>query len=1041
MNLPKLSVKRPVTTIMCVFIVLILGFLSFSKLPIDLLPKIEYPLAVVSTNYPNVGSEEVEKFVTKIVEEAVSSVEGIESVDSTSSAGNSTVLINFKWGTDMEVASQHIREKVDMIKGYLPEDAEDPLVIKIDPNAQAIMYLSVEGKKSLSDNKTFAEDNIKNKLERISGVASANISGGAEKEVEISVSAEKLEGYGLSISYISSILAAENINLPSGNVNKGNQELIIRTMGEFKSLEEIKEISIPLKSGGIISLKDIADVTLKDKEVEEISMVNGKRCLIIAIQKQSDANTVKVSKDVIKEVKALQNQYTDMDIEIVYDSSAYINQSIDNVKSIAIQGAVLAVIVLFIFLRNIRSTLIIGTAIPISIIATFVILYFSNITINLMTLGGLAMGIGMLVDSAIVVLENIYRFIQEGHSVKDAAVKGASEVSMSVVASTLTTVVVFLPIAFTGGITEMFFKELSLTIVFSISASLVVSLTLVPMLSSKLLKVDEIAVDMKDKRKKGVFTKIGDVFEEILKKIEIRYLKILKWALGHRKSIVFLVIGVFIVSMASLATVGAEFMPQSDDGWVMMNVKLPKGSSLKDSQEITKKVEMIIEKQNEVDLINTNIGTQLGMGSSDSSNSQILVRLKPLKERTRSVQEVADSLREEVRDIAGAEIKLSSGDMNIGGSPISLEIKGDDLDTLKELGNKFEKAIASVEGTREVKSSLGDGKPEVRIKLNRKKASQYGLTAAQISNQVKMIMDGNTATRYRFQGNEVDIVVKGDERYKQSISNLENVNIETSLGISIPLNLVADVVIETGTIQIERADQIRINTITSKIYGRDLKSITMDVEKEISKIDMPDGYSYEIGGTSKEMNEAFFNLILALVLAIVLVYMILASQFESLLNPFVIMFSVPLALAGGALGLFVTRRSISVPAILGVIILAGIVVNNAIVLIDYISIRRRMGEERTEAILAAGPTRLRPIFMTTATTALGLLPMALGIGYGAEMQAPMATVVIGGLLLSTFLTLVFIPVLYTLFDDLRNKTKRRKLKKDNKEQTVTITTP
>ncbi|MCY6355130.1 efflux RND transporter permease subunit [Clostridium sp. ZS2-4] len=1030
MNLPQFSVKRPVTTIMCMLIIILFGTISLLGLSVDMFPKIELPIAIVSTSYPNVGPEEVEKLVTKPIEQAISTVEGIDNVRSRNSEGNSLIIAEFKDGTDMEFATLHMREKVDMIKGHLPDSVKAPMVMKIDPNAQAVMILGVTDKKSkdLAKLQNIVKENIQSKLERVKGVASANISGGVEEQIEIKVNEERLQGYGLSIDYISNILRGENINLPSGQVYKGNQELLARTMGEFKSIEEIKEIPIPLKTGGVITLKDVAEVNRNNKEINQISTANKENCLSLSIQKQSDANTVQVADGIKKEVENLKKAYPELDIRILMDMAEPINKSIDGVSSAAIQGGLLAILILLIFLRDIKSTLIIGTAIPISIIGTFCLLYLNNVTLNLMTLGGLSLGIGMLVDNAIVVLENIYRFVQEGYSVKEASIKGASEVTMSVVASTLTTVAVFFPIMFTSGITGMMFKELSMTVIFSLVASLVVALTLIPMLSDKLLKEEQIIEGADVVRKSNIFTKIGEAFEKGFISVETRYKKILGWALKHRKSTVFAGIAIFIVSILSLTMVGAEFMPASDMGQFTINVDLPIGANLRDTQDITNKIEVVLGKVTEVDTVHTQISGSSMFGESSSKNhASISVTLKDLKERKRSTDEIVDWVRKETKDIPGAEMSFTSQQaMGGSSSPVSIKIKGDNLDTLKELGDKFVGEISKVKGTREVESSLGEGKPEVRIRLNRKNASQYGITAGAVASQVDMVISGKTATTYKLDdGDEIDVIVKGDEVYRQSISNLKNINIQTAAGISIPLNLVADVKIEKGPVQIQREDQTRVITVSSQIYGRDLKSVMGDVNQRISKIDMPQGYSYEIGGDNKEMMESFISLAKALIVSILLVYMIMASQFESLLNPFIIMFTVPLALAGGALGLFITGKTLSVTSFLGFIVLSGIVVNNAIVLIDYINIRRSRGEEREEAILAAGPTRLRPILMTASTTILGLLPMALGIAEGSEMQAPMAVVVIGGLLLSTILTLVFIPVVYTLFDDLKNRRKRK----------------
>lgn len=1036
MNIAKFAVKRPVTVLMGVITILILGIVSIMDLSIDLLPNMNIPVAVVSTTYPNVGPEEVEKLITKPLEQAIETTPNIKTVTSTTVEGNSIIIAQFNDSTDMDFAALDMREKVDMVKGFLPDGAGEPMVLKIDPSAQSVMSISVTGKKDLEQLQAFVEDNIQPKLERIAGVASADISGGLQKQVLISLNQEKLEGYGLSIDYISQILMAENLNAPGGNVNKGNKKLLVRTMGEFTSIDEIESTPIPLKTGGVVLLKDIATVSLTNKDIESLAITNGKNGVSISIQKQSDANTVSVSGKVNDELEKLKAKYPEVKIDVLIDQADYINSSISNVSGSAVIGGALAILILFLFLGNIKSTFIIGTAIPVSIVATFVLMYFAKITLNLMTLGGLALGVGMLVDNSVVVLENIYTYIQDGHDKKEAAIKGTGEVGISVIASTLTTVVVFLPIALTSGMVGQIFRDFALTIVFSLATSLVVSLSFTPMLASKILHEEEIVNNEELlSHRKGVF-KLSSIFNAMFHKIETKYKNILEWSLKNRKKTVALGLVVSLLSTATLATVGAEFFPASDQGQISITAELPAGASIEETSEIATLIQEKAEKIEEIDTIFTQIG---GSGMSiimggGANTANITVQLKSLKERDRSDKAIADQLRGETKDIPGAKISYQTASMTMGGmsgAPISIEIKGDDLEVLKNLGEKFKAEVSKVEGTREVKTSMGEGKPEVRIKLNRKIASQYGLTAAQISSQVSSTIKGKTATTFKLDGDEIDVVVKGDDIFKQSINNLQNIMINTGMGTNIPLNLVADVEIERGPTSINRADQGRLVTVTSQIFERDLNSVVKDVEAKLSTIELPEGYSYNMGGENEEMIEAFKQLAVALLLAIALVYMILASQFESLLNPFIIMFSVPLAVAGGALGLAITRRTISVISFIGVIMLAGIVVNNAIVLIDYIGIRRGWGEDRTEAILNSGPRRLRPILMTTLTTILGLIPMALGIGDGAEMQAPLATVVIGGLLYSTVLTLVYIPVVYSLFDDLKTRRTRRKNKVKN----------
>lgn len=1033
MNLSKIAVKRPVTIAMVTLIVIILGVVSLSKLPIDLFPEIEVPVAIVTTSYSGVGSQEIEELITKPVEEAIATVNDIENVSSMSSEGSSTVIAEFDYGTDMNFAALDMREKVDMVKDSLPEDSNSPMVLKIDPNSFPIMELSLSNGGDLAKLQTIGEDMIEPKLERLPGVASVDVSGGYENQVEIVVNGEKLKGYGLSIDGLAQILRAENLNLPGGEVRKGNQELTIRTIGEFESVDEIKNLPIPLAGGDSVYLSDIADVNMNYKDKEIIVKTNGKNSINISIQKQSGTNTVQVADRINKEIDKLKTEFPDISIKVVMDQSEFIKQSINNVVKNAVIGAVLAVLILYLFLRNIRTTIIIGIAIPISIITTFTLVYFYGITLNMMTLGGLALGVGMLVDNAIVVLENIYRFRQDGYSRKEAAIKGAQEVGMAVTASTLTTVAVFLPMVFVEGITSALFKEFSLTVAMSLGASLIVSLTIIPMLCSKFLKVDK----MQGKKHHGkfrLFDFLYDSFDTIFAKLESIYKRVLKGALEHRKITVTIAIVIFVTSLASVSKVGAEFFPTTDEGEFTVNISLPEGSDLENTDEVVLEIENNLKSIEEIDTVFSKVGStgRHFAGGSRSNTAAVNVVLKDLKDRKRSTNEVADEVRGMVRDIPGAEIRVqvSSSGMGGGGStPISIDIKGDDLDELKKIGDDIEKSVKNVEGTREVESGFGEGIPELQIKINRRNASQYGLTATQIASSIKGTISGQTATEYKFDGEEIDVIIKGDSSLKESVSNLERISIKTSMGINIPLDQVANISIDRGPVTINRDDQVRVVSVTSQIMGRDLKSITTDIEDILSEYPMPEGYSYDISGENEDMMESFGDLLMALLLAVVLVYMVIASQFESLIHPFTIMFSVPLALSGGIFGLFITGRSLSVPGFIGIIMLAGIVVNNAIVLVDYINTRRASGEDRKEAIINAGPIRLRPILMTTSTTVLGLVPLALGIGEGAETQAPMATVVIGGLLLSTMLTLVFIPVFYTILDDFNGFIKRKVLKK------------
>lgn len=1030
MNLSSFSVRRPVTITMMTLIVIVLGAISLTRIPIDLMPKIEVPVAIVSTSYSGVGPQEIEELITRPLENAVATVSGMDTLQSISTEGSSLIIAQFDFGTDMDDVALEMREKVDLVKGMLPSDASTPMVMKIDPNAQPIVQLALTDGDDLAKLQAFAEDTVKPRLERLPGVASVSVSGGYADQIEIAINQEKLKGYGLTVDQLAQVLRTENYSAPTGEVKTGAQKLTIRTTGEFKSIEEIQRLPISIPGGTRVLLEDIATVTKKYKDETAISRTNGKKSINMSMQKQSGTNTVAVANKIAQELEKLKKEFPEVDIVTVMDQSNYIKDAIGNVSNSAMMGGILAIVVLYMFLRNLRTTFIIGVAIPVSVVATFILLFFNHITINMMTLGGLSLGIGMLVDNSIVVLENIYRYRQLGFSRIDAAVKGAQEVGMAVVASTLTTVAVFLPIAFTEGLVSILFRELALTVGMSLGASLIISLTLVPMLSSKLLKVDAVAGQERQGRFKW-FNYLYSTFDKGFEKVEKGYKRLLSGALHRRKTTVFVAFVIFIGSMASIAAVGMEFFPASDEGQFSISIQMPNGYELETVDELTTRIEGMLEGIEEIETVFTSVGSSgNSFRNSGSNRASISVVLKKMAQRERQTIEVADQVREMIKDIPGAKLGVSvSSSMSFsGGSPINIKIKGDDIDTLKKIGEDIKNIVMSVEGTREVKNSLEEGIPEVEIQVNRDIATQYGLTAAQIASAVKGTVAGQTATKYRMNGDEIDVVIKGDPIFQESLSNLGQISIPSSRG-SVPLSQVAQIAVVQGPSSINREDQVRVTQVNSQIIGRDLGSISRDIQAKLADYPMPIGYSYELGGENQQMMEAFQNLVLALGLAIILIYMIMAAQFESLVHPFTVMFSVPLAISGGALALFITGRTLSVTALIGVIMLTGIVVNNAIVLVDYINTRRSEGEERNEAIVKAGPIRLRPILMTTLTTVLGLLPLALGIGEGAEAQAPMATVVIGGLTLSTLLTLVFVPVMYTLFDDFKSLIKGKLFKR------------
>jgi HAE1 family hydrophobic/amphiphilic exporter-1 len=1007
---------------MIVLVVVLLGAISLTRLPIDLFPDFELPVAIVSTSYSGAGPQEIENLITRQIEGAVATVGNIDTVSSISSEGSSIVIAQFNFGVDMENAALEMREKVDMVKGFLPEDSDDPMVLKIDPNAMPIMQISLTSEGDLARLQKLAEDTFSQRFERLDGVASVSIGGGYTREIEIIANQNQLSGMGLSIGQLGQIIGASNLNYPGGSVNKGDQELSVRITGEYKTVEDIKQTPIILQSGDVISLGDIADVKLINRELSSISRTNGKESITISIQKQSGKNTVQVAERIHAELKKLESDYPGIGFQTTMDSSMFIVQAINTVAKNAIFGSLLAVLILYIFLKNLRTTTIIGISIPISLITSFILLYFNGITLNIMTLGGLAMAVGMLVDSAIVVLENIFRFRSEGLSKYDAAIKGASEVGMAITASTLTTIAVFLPIVFVEGFVGTIFKDFAMTVTLSLAASLAVSLTLVPMLSSKMLSVSE------ESGKKRRLGKVYKVFDDFYEKVENKYEDLLNKSIKNKGKTVIIAVILFALSIASIFVVGMEFLPVTDEGMVSVNVNLPLGASTDKINSVAMEVEELLKQVLEIESVATNIGSGDSMmgGIMSRSGASISIMLESLSERNRSTAEIAENIRNIVKDIPGAEISVnvtSNMGMIMTGDPVSISIKGPELDVLGDISEDVKTIVESVSGTREVSTSVSDSVPIVEVAVKKEIAAFYGMTTAQVATGVRGGSTGMTVTRFKEAGDEINVVIKPEGDVSESIDNFRQLELTTPLGTNIPLSLVADISVAKGPVSIRRDNQEREVTVSGQIIGRDLNSITSDIEIKLEEYDMPEGYSYYMGGEREEMLDAFNQLTQALILAVILIYMVMAAQFESLIYPFIIMFTIPLAFSGGALGLFLTGRSLGVTALIGAIILAGIVVNNGIVLVDYINVLRKEGKTREEAILLAGPVRLRPILMTTLTTVLGLVPITMGIGEGAELMAPMGSVVIAGLSLSTVITLVLIPVIYIIFDDIAKKMK------------------
>lgn len=1014
MSLAKLSIKHPVTMLMIVVMVLVLGAVSLARLGTDLLPNISFPTIMIITRYEGAGPQEVENLVTKPLEQVISTVSNVKSIKSTSVEGASNITVEFNWGTDMDFAVLEVREKIDLIKDMLPSEVKSPQIYKYDASQMPLMEIAVAGGRDLEELKKIADDKIKNRLLQLEGVGMVQVFGGTTKEIHVVVDPEKLVKYGTTMNSIAQALQLENLNLPGGSISYGKREYLVRINSEFADISAIKNLPITTATGSTIPLSSLAEVEYAN-ETDVLSKLNGRPSVVLVLYKQSGYNTVQVADKVTKELENLKKELpSGSQYSIVFNQANFINKSIGNVVSNAITGGILAVAILYLFLRDIRTTLVIGISMPISIITTFILMYFGNLTLNLLSLGGLALGVGMLVDNSIVVLDNIFRHREEGEDNIEAAISGANEVTRAVIASTLTTVVVFLPVVYVQGIAAQLFKELALTVTFSLLASLAVSLTLTPLLCSRLM-VGRVSLG-----KAGFIAKAGEKFDQAFSRLLELYKKALRWALGHRKAVIGIAAVFFILSLVLSPLIGTEFLPKFDMGMIMITAEMPNGTRREVLEGTVDELVSRVKDIPEIESILTIAGFSQS-GEEKDNEATVMIRLKPLSERKRNSEEITEEIRSKTANIPGVKLSVVSlaGMMFMGeaSEAVSIKIKGNDLEKLKEISKQVEDIVESVQGTREVKSSLSEQRPEINIRVNRDVASLYGLNSAYVANYVKSAVQGAVATRLRTGGEEIDVKVIAKEGLVDDIEKLKSLAIPTPSGMMLPLSSIASVEKEEGPVSINREDQSRTIKVTASVVGRFSGDVNREIQQKFKSLRLPEGYSIEMGGEQQQMAESFGGLALAFALAILLVYMVMASQFESLLQPFIIMFTLPLAIIGVVFSLLLTGRSFNIASFIGLITLAGIVVNNGIVLIDFVNQLRERGLSREEAILRAGPIRLRPILMTTLTTILGLFPLSLGLGEGGEMRAALATVIMGGLAVSTVLTLIVVPVLYTVFED------------------------
>jgi HAE1 family hydrophobic/amphiphilic exporter-1 len=1005
---------------MVVLIVVLLGIISLLRLPIDLMPDISYPTVSVSCIYENAGPEEIEELITRPIEEAMSAVPGVEEVTSVSVEGQSTVRVTFTWGTDLDSAANDIRDRLDRVMQRLPEEADRPTLRKFDLASFPILILGASSRLDPVQMRQIIEDQVKYRLERVPGVAAVDIRGGLEREIHVSLDPAKINALAIPLDQIISHVREGNVNIPAGTIEKGNFEVTIRTPGEYTDLKQLEDTVIAIRQGVPIALREIAAVEDSWQKITRIVRVNGEPGISLSVNKQSGKNTVEVARAALKELERINHDIPQIKIIPTMDTSDYIERSIKNVGSSAIYGGILAVIILLLFLRNLRSTVIIGTTIPVSIIATFALLYFSNFTLNIMTLGGLALGVGMLVDNAIVVLENIFRLRESGEMLDRATVDGPEEVTAAIVASTLTTVVVFLPLVFVRGMSGVMFKQLSIVVGFSLLCSLAAALTLVPMLCARILPSAS-----KDLAHRS--TLAGRMFElsgRFLYRLEDGYKKLLHVALDHRAFVVTSAVSVMAVSLIFIPFIGAELMPTTDEGEVRAEGEMQVGTRLNLLDEKFSVIEQIVnESVPEIKNVITSVGGSSWHGTGGHTGS-VRIALKPQSQRSRSSAEIAADLRRKLSNIPGTIVRTRAGEglfiLRMGTTQsdrVQVEIRGHDLLVADMLAQQVKGLVESVQGVTDARISRESGSPEELILIDRQKAADMNLTVAKIANALQTILSGTRAGYYRQAGDEYAILVKLKDAEKMNLSDILDLTLANSQGQPVVLKNVVSVGPRSGPVLIERKDQERIVTVSADISGTSMSSVLSDIRELLKNVPLPRDFTIGFGGDYEEQQKSFRELTLSCVLALVLVYMVMACQYESLRDPFVVMFSVPLAAIGVILMLFFTGTTFNVQSFIGCIMLGGIVVNNAILLVDHTNLlRRRDAMPIREAIEEAGRRRLRPILMTAGTTVIGLIPLALGLGEGGEAQAPMARVVIGGLVSSTLITLVFVPVVYSIFE-------------------------
>ncbi len=1065
MSIINTSVNRPVTVWMFMLAVMLFGMVGFSRLAVKLLPDLSYPSVTIRTAYDGAAPVEIEQLVSKPIEEAVGVVKGLRKISSISRSGMSDVVLEFEWGTNMDMASLEVREKIDTIE--LPLDINKPLLLRFNPNLDPIMRLAFSvpnaDAEQLKQMRTFADEELKRRLEALSGVAAVRLSGGLEQEVHIELNQQRLSQLNLNADHIKRRINEENINLSAGKVIQGDKEYLVRTLNQFNSLEELGQVIVYRNGQTLVRLSDIAVISDAYKERSDITRIGEVESIELAIYKEGDANTVAVANKLRTELDKMNQTDESNQLEIIYDQSEFIESAVNEVTSAALFGSLLAMLVIYLFLRDIIATLIISISIPFSVIATFNMMYFADISLNIMSLGGIALAIGLLVDNAIVVLENIDRYKSQGMSKIEAAVTGCKEVSGAIFASTLTTLAVFVPLVFVDGIAGALFADQALTVTFALLASLFVALTAIPMLASRqgftsLPQPVEVTAMPKPTTRKGLIAYyllavllfpfkllfsylpaglltativisrfVSSVFGLLLKPIcagfnvlyrivESFYYRVLRHALRHQVLTLVIALVMTLASSSLLPKLGVELIPPMNQGEFYVEILLPPGTEVSETDAVLQQLALAIKDRDDVKHAYSQAGSGGLMTSDTARGGENWGRLQVVLADPLAFNTVSQVLRNTARNIPELEAQIEHPELFSFKTPLEIELSGYDLVQLKQSADRLVNALSESDRFSDINTTLRDGQPEISIRFDHARLAALGMDAPTVANRIAQRVGGTIASQFTVRDRKVDILVRSELSERDQISDIESLIINPNSAQPIPLSAIATIDLQIGPSAINRISQQRVAIVSSNLAYGDLSEAVLQAQQILAKQQFPSSIQASFGGQNEEMEQSFESLKIALVLAIFLVYLVMASQFESLLHPLLILIAVPMAVAGSIIGLFITGTHLSVVVFIGLIMLAGIVVNNAIVLVDRINQLRREGKDKLSAINEAAQSRLRPIMMTTLTTTLGLLPMAIGIGDGSEVRAPMAITVIFGLSMSTLLTLLVIPTLYALFD-------------------------